>query len=487
MENAELPIENAHEPTEEAHQPVCSTGSTMSPKEEANKPKKKHATFQDNTMTEKELSQTSSSYREALSQPAPGLSHRQRLAWLQKRRGPGLWVQCDACNSWRHLSHVVDSHQLPRKWYCTMNPDKALADCSAPEAPLRISDEEDLIHSEYSAGSLVWARLPGWPWWPAMVDDEPDTEQFYWLDGFSDIPTHYNVVFFDERGPTRAWISPENLEPYTQNKKRFRRSSNYNQYKKRLERSIHQANKAETLPVADRLAKFSFINTYKGPIMSPKKVTKTELAMFQKKLKRKFNVDFPIEASSDSEDEESIQALREINKKKNVILIGTPRSKKAKQDSNPNNDSDTTVTETVLELTVQENRRNGNLKENNEDQSNKEDRKRKPSTEQEVEKKPKKIIEFKTPKKGLDVVKNTTNISFASATTINSQEQSFKIPDSMATEIGSTPTLNLGSQINGFDNDSSKTYAPGDESDSAVITQDFQIRIETPSSDDFDF
>lgn len=63
-----------------------------------------------------------------------------------------------------------------------------MANCSVPEEPLRVTDEEDLIHSEYSAGSLVWARLPGWPWWPAMVDDCPDTEQFYWLDGFSDIP-----------------------------------------------------------------------------------------------------------------------------------------------------------------------------------------------------------------------------------------------------------------------------------------------------------
>ncbi|XP_063359299.1 zinc finger CW-type PWWP domain protein 1-like [Cydia amplana] len=482
MENAKLPIDNANEPTEGAHQPVCISGSTMSSQEEANKPKKRHATFADNTITEKELSQTSSSYKEALSQPAPGISHHQRLAWLQRRRGPGLWVQCDACNSWRHLPHVVDSHQLPPKWYCSMNPDKSLADCSAPETPLRISDEEDLIHSEYSAGSLVWARLPGWPWWPAMVDDEPDTEQFYWLDGFSDIPTHYNVVFFDEKGATRAWISPENLEPYTQNKKRFRRSSNAKQYKKRLERSIQKADKAEQLPVADRLAKFSFINSYKGPIVSPKKVTKTELEMFQKKLKRKFNVDFPIEATSDSEDEESIQALREINKKKNVILIGTPRSKKAKQDNTSNKDNDNAVMKAVLEK-----QSNENLKHNEEGNTNGEDSGLKPPTQQDIEKKPKKKIDFKTPIKGSDVVKNTANISFTSAATTSSHEQSFKIPDSMATEIGSTPTLNLGSLINGFDNDSSKTYVPEDESDPGVITQDFQIRVDTPSSDDFEF
>lgn len=72
--------------------------------------------------------------------------------------------------------------------------DKEFASCSVPEAPLRLHDEEDLIHSEYAAGSLVWARLTGWPWWPAMVDDCPDTEQYYWLDGFSDIPVNFFLI-----------------------------------------------------------------------------------------------------------------------------------------------------------------------------------------------------------------------------------------------------------------------------------------------------
>lgn len=69
-----------------------------------------------------------------------------------------------------------------------MHPDALLAKCSIPEEDLHVRDEEDLIHSQYSAGSIVWARVGSWPWWPAIVDDCPDTERFYWLDGFSDIP-----------------------------------------------------------------------------------------------------------------------------------------------------------------------------------------------------------------------------------------------------------------------------------------------------------
>jgi hypothetical protein len=69
-----------------------------------------------------------------------------------------------------------------------MHSDKAHNSCAAPEklpAPL---EEEDLIHNIYTAGSVVWGRLDGYPWWPAMVDDDPDTEQYYWLNSFSDIP-----------------------------------------------------------------------------------------------------------------------------------------------------------------------------------------------------------------------------------------------------------------------------------------------------------
>jgi hypothetical protein len=69
-----------------------------------------------------------------------------------------------------------------------MPSDKAHNSCAAPEKPPTPLEEEDLIHNIYTAGSVVWGRLDGYPWWPAMVDDDPDTEQYYWLNSFSDIP-----------------------------------------------------------------------------------------------------------------------------------------------------------------------------------------------------------------------------------------------------------------------------------------------------------
>ncbi|XP_075969811.1 uncharacterized protein LOC142972498 [Anticarsia gemmatalis] len=319
MKSADLPKEKAYEPDEGAHQPLL---NNMPPFTDQNTSKK--LTFAKNVdFTDKPSSQTNSSYKDVLSQPATSLSHSQRLLWLQKRRTAGLWVQCDDCDRWRYLPNVIDRHELPKKWYCSMNSDPDFSNCSVPEAPLRLHDEEDLIHSEYTAGSLVWARLTGWPWWPAMVDDCPDAEQFYWLDGFSDIPTHYNVVFFDNMEVTRAWIAPENLKPYAVNKNTFKHLPKNKKFHSRLRTAMSQADEAENMTLAKRLDKFSFISRHKGNINSPKKINKNDLKKYQRRFKNKFNIEFPIE-NSDSE-EDRMTDIESLARNNNVIILGTPK------------------------------------------------------------------------------------------------------------------------------------------------------------------
>ncbi|CAH2109306.1 unnamed protein product [Euphydryas editha] len=197
-------------------------------------------------------------------------------------------------------------------------PEQPLASCSAAEVPLRMHDEEDLIHSEYAAGSLVLARVAGWPWWPAMVDDCPDTEQYYWLDGFSDIPTHYNVVFFDAIEVTRAWMTPTQLKPYSENKKILKSVLRRKKFNKRLEVAITQADDAKNLSLSARLMKYSFIARYKGNIDSPKKITKKDMKKYQDRFKKKFNIELPSESDSDIE----INGNERKNKNKNVIMLG---------------------------------------------------------------------------------------------------------------------------------------------------------------------
>lgn len=63
-----------------------------------------------------------------------------------------------------------------------------MASCSVREKGPSVQEDVDLIYNLYNCGSVVWGRVDGYPWWPAMVDDDPDTEQYYWLDGYSDMP-----------------------------------------------------------------------------------------------------------------------------------------------------------------------------------------------------------------------------------------------------------------------------------------------------------
>ncbi|XP_072943783.1 uncharacterized protein [Epargyreus clarus] len=284
MHKVNVPVEKAREPDEEARQPNVEDQIVRT-----------------NNNGELQIDNRSS-YKNLLSQPPENLTHKQKLLWLQQRRTEGLWVQCDDCDSWRYLPRVLERHELPSKWFCWMNPDTTLATCSAPEVPICLHDEEDLIHSEYAAGSVVLARMPGFPWWPAMVDDCPDTEQYYWLDGFSDIPTHYNVVFFDALDATRAWMAPEHLMPYKDSKKMLTKSLKISKYKNRLNEALNQANDAEKLTLAARLAKYSFIARFNGKILSPKKISKAVIKKYQNRMKRKLHIDFSAELT-DSEDE----------------------------------------------------------------------------------------------------------------------------------------------------------------------------------------
>ncbi|KAF9796219.1 hypothetical protein SFRURICE_016142 [Spodoptera frugiperda] len=338
MIDADLPKEKAFEPVEEAHQP----------KQQANmhcqNPAKKLTFAKDVDLSGKTLSQKSSSYKDILSQPPNGVTHSQKLIWLQKRRTAGLWAQCDDCDRWRYLPFVLDRHELPVKWYCWMNVDKEFASCSVPEAPLRLHDEEDLIHSEYAAGSLVLARLGGWPWWPAMVDDCPDTEQYYWLDGFSDIPTHYNVVFFDAVEATRAWIAPEQLKTYSQNKNIVKGFLKDKKYNRRLKAAISQANEAEKLPLEKRLERFSFIARHKGVIFSPKKMKKADIEKYKRQFKKKFNIDFPVESSESDDDYVAETTSKKDN---NVIIMGTPKRARRENNFNKEQNEESNLTTNV--------------------------------------------------------------------------------------------------------------------------------------------
>ena len=129
----------------------------------------------------------------------------------------------------------MDPTEVPAKWYCMMNPDTRYNSCSAPQQDWEAYSKEtprdydyDLLKGggrggfvdvAYTVGSVVMAKLDGWPWWPALVDDDPDTMQFFWTEFGTTEVSWYHVVFFDTRSAlSRAWIRVGDIKPY--NRKR---------------------------------------------------------------------------------------------------------------------------------------------------------------------------------------------------------------------------------------------------------------------------
>lgn len=198
----------------------------------------------------------------------------ERMMKIQESRNVGLYVYCDSCNKTRYLPDTKDPLDLPPKWYCNMNPDPEHNKCTDPEVV--VEDEEFLIHNLYNAGSIVWAKMDGFPWWPAMVEDDPDTEDYFWLEGDSLEPTWYHVTFFDSYEVSRAWMRPLHLKPFQANMKNpvIQEKKRTNQYKTRLGVAVKQAGDACALALLERLRTYSFIKRYKKPLVSKNKKRK---------------------------------------------------------------------------------------------------------------------------------------------------------------------------------------------------------------------
>ncbi|XP_076472762.1 uncharacterized protein LOC143302113 isoform X2 [Babylonia areolata] len=170
----------------------------------------------------------------------------------------GTWVQCEAkgCQKWRYLPDVHDPVDLPPHWVCFMNKDERYNSCDAPEQEY---DESEHILTQYTLGSVVWAKIDGFPWWPAMVDTDPDSDM-YCLITHEDImaPTEYHVVFLDE-AVTRSWVRKDRIQHLTVN--HFSPGSMFmkgHKYKREMQVAVRRAELALHMSLQDRLNRFGF-------------------------------------------------------------------------------------------------------------------------------------------------------------------------------------------------------------------------------------
>ncbi|KAJ1957199.1 hypothetical protein EC988_000956 [Linderina pennispora] len=71
-----------------------------------------------------------------------------------------------------------------------------------------------MVLSSYEPGTLCWAKLKGYPWWPSRIEREADLSDEV-IDSKPRSGRFYPVLFYGSLD--YAWITPENLEPYDQN------------------------------------------------------------------------------------------------------------------------------------------------------------------------------------------------------------------------------------------------------------------------------
>ncbi|KAI4531954.1 hypothetical protein MG293_018468 [Ovis ammon polii] len=142
----------------------------------------------------------------------------------QKGEGNGfgqclVWVQCSSphCEKWRRLRGNIDPSVLPDNWSCDQNTDfhlmrlflslhssSLLADlqynrCDIPEETWT-GHESDVAYASYIPGSIIWAKQYGYPWWPGMVEPDPDLgEYFLFASHLDSLPERVNLFGFWSR------------------------------------------------------------------------------------------------------------------------------------------------------------------------------------------------------------------------------------------------------------------------------------------------
>ncbi|GBM46490.1 Zinc finger CW-type PWWP domain protein 1 [Araneus ventricosus] len=199
---------------------------------------------------------------EKINSKKPKESARDRhLKWINYygSKNFGIWVECTECKKWRRNLQYSESHEVPENWCCSMLSLESgeKGSCNDPE------EENADQYLDYSPGSIVWAKLEGYPWWPAMVDGDPVTDEYALRENGI---LCYNVTFLDKK-PTRAWIPKMFICPFLEPPKvkkgcleKFRQSK----YAKEISKAKTRAEAAMKMTIKERLQTYSFVHLYKG-------------------------------------------------------------------------------------------------------------------------------------------------------------------------------------------------------------------------------
>nr|XP_035929197.1 zinc finger CW-type PWWP domain protein 1 isoform X2 [Halichoerus grypus] len=190
----------------------------------------------------------------------------------QKGEGGGfgqclVWVQCSSpnCEKWRRLCGNIDPSVLPDNWSCDQNTDLRYNRCDIPEESWT-GRESDVAYASYIPGSIIWAKQYGYPWWPGMVESDPDLgEYFLFASHLDSLPSKYHVTFFGET-VSRAWIPVNMLKNFQELSLELAgvkkcRNKDCNQ---KLGAALMMAQEAEQISIQERVNLFGFRSRYNG-------------------------------------------------------------------------------------------------------------------------------------------------------------------------------------------------------------------------------
>nr|XP_031288437.1 zinc finger CW-type PWWP domain protein 1 isoform X3 [Camelus dromedarius] len=190
----------------------------------------------------------------------------------QKREGSGfgqclVWVQCSSpnCEKWRRLRGNIDPSVLPDNWSCDQNTDLEYNRCDIPEETW-IGRESDVAYASYIPGSIIWAKQYGYPWWPGMVESDPDLgEYFLFASHLDSLPSKYHVTFFGET-VSRAWIPVNMLKNFQELSLELAglKKCRNKDCSQKLGAALMMAQEAEQISIQERVNLFGFWSRYSG-------------------------------------------------------------------------------------------------------------------------------------------------------------------------------------------------------------------------------
>ncbi|KAM4812884.1 zinc finger CW-type PWWP domain protein 1 isoform X5 [Urocitellus parryii] len=178
-----------------------------------------------------------------------------------------VWVQCSSpnCEKWRRLRGNIDPSILPDNWSCDQNTDLDYNRCDIPEE-IWTGRESDVAYASYVPGSIIWAKQYGYPWWPGMVESDPDLgEYFLFASHLDSLPSKYHVTFFGET-VSRAWIPVNMLKNFQELSLELAgvKKCRNKDYSQKLVAAIMMAQKAEQINIGERVNLFGFWSRYGG-------------------------------------------------------------------------------------------------------------------------------------------------------------------------------------------------------------------------------